>query len=435
MQTLSLPLPLARLLLARLVSAEGSPVLVQVGHRRDADAMEWLALHILDADRVRQSHARCIAIGSDAGEDSWTALLNRWPAVVGYMILPDEPKGEIHGNIRHPGGTLPLDELSIIGPGMHRFLLTDTALATRSVPELGFRTPAEEHWSRTIGAVGGVASWRRLVALRFAIVGCGRMGSVAASMLKRVGVQDICLVDPDRIEFHNCGEMDLIDQSDVGDFKVEALRRRMEGIRTPSPCQVAAISESMHAPGAVQALKRADVLISASDSDAARLGAALLSTLYHKVLLDVGTGVLEGAERSSISAEADSVAREGGPAPTLMMGADVRLVLPGDGCLLCRGGLTNHAQAVLDLASHRPARSTTRLDAARRIGSLRSLNQLAVATGFRMLEDLVAMRLIASTWVRLEYDERGRIGVRYPEPRVNGACSLCQNAGLGDEGL
>jgi hypothetical protein len=431
-QTLTLPLSLVRLVMARLAETGTSPVLVELGHRTDTDGIEWLGRKVVEPHDTRLMHAHVIAVASDAKTEELVALSSpRNGGVIGRLILPKNPRQQVDGVALSGNGTDPIDELLLVGAGMYRLRLTETARTRRTIPELGFRTPSDEFWSRTIGALGSGDVWRRLASLRCAIVGCGRTGSLVLSELKRIGIRDIVLVDPDRIEFHNCGEMDLIDQSDVGSFKVEALRRRVEAILSPGPCRIAAISASMHAPAAVQELIRTDVLIAAPDSDAARLGVALLATLYHKVLIDIGTGVLQ--EATGMRAESSAFGDE--TTPSRMMGADVRLVVPGDGCLLCWGGLTNYVQAISDLTARRSARGTVRGDAATRVGSLRSLNQLAVATGLRMLEDLVATRLTGSTWVRVEYDEHGRITVRYPQAQIGTSCTLCQNAGIGDAGL
>jgi hypothetical protein len=119
------------------------------------------------------------------------------------------------------------------------------------------------------------------------------------------------------------------------------------------------------------------------------------------------------------------------------MGADVRLILPSDGCLLCRGNLSNYAQAVEDLCSgsaleNWPQQAWNQ----QRAGSLRSLNQLAAGLGGRMLQDLVGEPLQSSSWARVEFDDAGHLTVNYPQtPSDSSACILCKKAGSGDAGL
>jgi hypothetical protein len=123
--------------------------------------------------------------------------------------------------------------------------------------------------------------------------------------------------------------------------------------------------------------------------------------------------------------------------PARIAGADVRLILPGHGCLLCQGGLRREVRAFEDLIRGRNA--TGAIDGvdewrSQRAGSLGSLNQLAVALAVQMVQDLVAERLRTTTWAQLLIDDAGRLTVGYPRPDLrNGACDLCPRAGLGDE--
>jgi hypothetical protein len=109
--------------------------------------------------------------------------------------------------------------------------------------------------------------------------------------------------------------------------------------------------------------------------------------LYLKPLLDVGTGVL--------------TSESGEP----LLGADIRWIVPGEGCLLCIGGLANPQQVEVvrqGLHAEQQYRAQRHWQQERR-GSLRSLNMVAVGLALRMLEDYLAMRLQTSRWLRLTY--------------------------------
>jgi tRNA A37 threonylcarbamoyladenosine dehydratase len=56
--------------------------------------------------------------------------------------------------------------------------------------------------SRTSGALGADA-FGRLRALRAAVVGCGRLGSLVAEALAASSVVALALIDPDVLEEHN----------------------------------------------------------------------------------------------------------------------------------------------------------------------------------------------------------------------------------------
>lgn len=282
-------------------------------------------------------------------------------------------------------------------------------------------------WSRTMGGLGGEAVWRRLCQLRIAVIGCGRSGSVLADMLAGAGSQRLVLIDPDLLEEHNLGEMAGVLSEQVGLAKVEALAEHLRR-HGSTDLELQHLAEPLWSPAALRAAKGCDVLCVAADHDAARLTAAIFSTLYHKVLLDCATGIQfptpSSANSSSLTA----------PLPRIM-GADVRLIVPGDGCLLCRGNLTNYTDAVETLCRQpmlTPAPSDWRRQ---RAGSLRSLNTNAAAQAVRLLEDLVAERVTGSVWAHLEFDPAGRTSVTYPAHSSSVSCVLCAKAGLGDAGL
>jgi hypothetical protein len=438
MDTLVVPFALLRRLLVGSVFGGRRPPLLEVGRRATNGDTEWLARDLFvpgDADGRTGRPDRLFEVRIAADNRDFPREKSVPAQYAGGLTLAaDRPHLPVAGVAWCQGSSRSLHSVRLVGPGMFHIPLSADARAEEQRRVLPFSTPAQQYWSRTIGALGGAAAWRRLVRLRTTVVGCGRTGSIAASMLRRIGVSDITLIDPDRIEAHNCGEMDLVDGTDVSEPKVAALARRLTRLDVPVPGHVTAVPHAIDHADAVAAVKQAEIVVTAVDSDAARLSAALLSTLYHKVLLDVGAGVLLGqGTRRARATPAGAGAEVAWPARRVM-GADIRLVVPGDGCLLCRGGLTNYTQALRDLWRGRTANDVRRIGSERRVGSLRSLNQLAVATGMRLLEDLVTGYVTSTTWVRIEFDERGWPSVDVPEA-ADRACDVCRQRGLGDDAL
>jgi hypothetical protein len=171
-------------------------------------------------------------------------------------------------------------------------------------------------------------------------------------------------------------------------------------------------------------------MICCVDNDAARLAAALVATLYHKVLLDIATGVHFPTDGASQTFSFSGRQRR--------MGAEVRLILPGSGCLLCVGNLSRYQQAIEDLCRGVTPNSVANDWRQQRAGSLSTLNQLASSVGVQMLLDLVAERITDSRWARIEFADDGRLAVQYPavqQANDTPSCLLCAKAGLGDDGL
>lgn len=240
-----------------------------------------------------------------------------------------------------------------------------------------------ERWSRLIGALGARA-WEQIRRWDVCLVGVGRNGSLVAHALVRLGIHRLTLIDPDAIELHNLDAMDVVVEGDVGKPKVVAVAAHLQAVNSGvllHPLPVSACTEA-----AVLAMQEADLLVSCVDDNAARLFVNTVATGCLKPHLDIGTGVFsEHASR--------------------VIGADIRLILPGDGCLLCIGGAgdvrANLARLVAAQAGLELPRSPWNQQ---RLGSLRSVNQMAVSEGMRLLEMLAEGGIEGSCWIRIEWD-------------------------------
>jgi hypothetical protein len=146
--------------------------------------------------------------------------------------------------------------------------------------------------------------------------------------------------------------------------------------------------------------------------------AGVLASLYLLPLLDIGTGI-------------------SGHGATRVMDADVRFLLPGEGCILCCGGLARPEQvrSIRESAASEQAARTSQNWRRERAGSLRSLNQVAAGLGYRLLEDLYTGALRTSTWLRLNVSAQGVPSLRPMSVVPSQRCLLCALRGTGDAGL
>ena len=408
MNTLTCPYPIFQRLVQILVENPQRPLFVSVGHRQGLDSREWLVMAISRRESIEPLF-RVMLTASPPSRAELSAVMST-PVVGTLFIGSGSYRGYWWGAVRVGEQIKPLERLALVGAGMHNL----PAIRQPEVEEVSVRL------SRTIGALGEEAIWRRLVEVPMAIVGCGRTGSLVAVTLARLGVRQLTLIDPDHLEPHNLGEMDGVTDADLGRPKVAALA---DHLRTLGGDKVIPIVASITDKEALAAAKASRLLFCCADNDAARLASALLATLYHRVLVDIGTGI-------------HFISSQEGAHQQRTMGGDVRLILPTDGCLLCRGNLTNYARAVDDLCNHRsPTALPPEAWRAQRAGSLRTLNQLAAALGVQMVQDLVAGRLTRSTWAQLTIDQTGRLSVTYPPTANDSSCLLCAKAGMGDNGI
>jgi hypothetical protein len=435
MNTVTCPLSLFRQLLQSVVQDGAVALQVRAGLARRLDGLEWLLRGLAPAGpRPSPRHLFRLALHSNSSAAEIGLDGTRFTGLL--LLGSGASAGRIWGLVRAGCGAESVDRFRLVGAGMHELPLEAVDPAPDRAGVAGELSPSPR-WSRTVGALGGSEVWQRLTNLRIAVIGCGRSGSLMAMDLARIGVRHLTLIDPDRLEPHNLGEMDGVTPCELGEPKAEALAWPLRAARSDEGFFVEPILSSVAEPVAYRAARCHDVLVCCADNDAARLASAIVATLYHRPLIDVGTGISYQAENGNV----EGAGRPSRPPAVARrtMGADVRLIVPGTGCLLCQGGLSNYGRAVEELtrwrepAAVRPARPWNE----ERAGSLRSLNQLAVSLAMRMLEDLVAERIQSSMWAHAEVAEDGRVWVSYP--LVGGAsresCPLCARAGLGDEGL
>lgn len=328
-------------------------------------------------------------------------------------VLEIAPYGKAVGRVLIDGEVFQIDRFVLRGPGMHTVDLVDRGDAHNHL--LTAIPTAGGLYSRTIGALSAEV-FKRYQDTQYAIPGCGRNGSHVADVLARHGVRRITLIDEDRIEPHNIAEMALVSESDIGRLKVSAVAGEL---RRRHSTTITEVSHSISHLFSLLDVRDCDVIICTVDHDGARLAAQIIATIFGKILIDIGTGIHGSGDL-----------RE--------MGADVRLLIPGEACLLCLGGLRNEAEArrMLTSADEERGIHASRDWQAERTGSLLSLNLLAVSTALRAWEDFLAERIEHSTWVRLFFDPRGHLETLYPAiPSHFAPCPLCALAFAGNSGL
>jgi hypothetical protein len=327
------------------------------------------------------------------------------PPLVSIYLGNGSDNGLISGVCTMDGVVLPVEEIHVVGAGMRRLAAVDFARPNPTV-----ESGDEQRWNRLMGALDGPSVWQRLASLRCCIVGVGRSGSLVAATLARIGVRHLTLIDPDRLEPHNLDAMDAVTEGDIGRFKVEAVAA---ALLEQDGLQIATLAESVHTSGARAAMRQADVLICCADDDAARMIVACHAVWYARLLIDIGTGIFSDHQENS-----------GGR----RMGADIRMLIPGEACLLCVGGLANVGPAL-----ERWQRGEPRVVwHAERQGSRRTLNQIAVHEGLLLLEELVSERITGSVWLRREWDPHGQARPQTLPIVTRPACQLCAQFGLGD---
>jgi hypothetical protein len=134
--------------------------------------------------------------------------------------------------------------------------------------------------------------------LRIGLVGAGGTGSIAAEVLMRLGIKDLLIVDADRLEQTNLNRWQGGKMSDVGRYKVDVLKERLE--EAGSGTEVRALRTTLFDNEAMTALKGCDILIGAVDDDRARYVLNRMSVSYLIPYLDCSSGIVLGKQRGTL---------------------------------------------------------------------------------------------------------------------------------------
>lgn len=242
------------------------------------------------------------------------------------------------------------------------------------------------------------------------LVGSSRSGSLAAMQLAALGVDRLVLVDPDLVELHNLDGMFWATPEDIGRSKAMVNAERLFQFRPDMAIQP--ITLSIRDPK-IRLPSLCDLLVTCVDDEIARRHAAGVAVRYLLPHLDIATHVTTGSGLGSLELQ-----------------ADVRLVLPGEGCLECIGGgettaETREFQRFAPMGSLSPDQ-LRRLDHQQRLGSLVTLNSLAVSIGVQAWLQFSRGELTGSVWHRVTW--RSTIDLGNESGYVSGLspCPVCQ---------
>lgn len=203
----------------------------------------------------------------------------------------------------------------------HRTIEALSRLATvgRRIGVFDRQLPLErrEHDDRQRSLLGSTGN-RLLRSLRVAVIGVGGTGSPIAETLTRMGVGELIIVDPDRLEGSNARRVFGVTHSDAlaGKAKVSAVA---DGLRRLDLGTALTAIDGDVLDGTVQeTLLNCDVVIGATDNHVSRSSLTELAARGHLPLIDIG--VRAGTR---LNGELDALY------------AERRLQIPDGPCLWC----------------------------------------------------------------------------------------------------
>ncbi len=209
--------------------------------------------------------------------------------------------------VGHPS---PIDRIEVLGNSMAKWL---SPMDESSIPD----SDLDDRQIRALTALGNT----HLRGLSVGIIGTGGTGSPLAEQLARMGVHRITLVDPDVLDTpSNLRRVVGSRRRDLGAKKVSIVARHLRSLGFPS--EILPVAEDIRTEHATRMLLDSDIAILTTDTHSSRAFANQLAYQYWLPIIDVGTCVGTSKE-GSISG----------------MPIEVRVLLPDNACLWCRGGV------------------------------------------------------------------------------------------------
>ena len=282
---------------------------------------------------------------------------------------------------------------------------------TISAPAPKTDTAGEAEFDRQVRAVG-VAKHAMLRKTRACVVGAGGTGSAVAVQLARMGVKNLVLIDPDRLDRTNLSRVYGATPRDVGRPKVAVLKRHIESF---SKTTVEAIDSTVLAKELLPVLADCDFVFGCTDDLTSRAVLNDVSIQYYIPLIDIGCRISLGKD-----GDAEQVI------------AKVQAVTPDSACLWCTGTLDANAilQESFSANEKRKLAAEGYYQPVDRQPSVVSLTTLGASIGVTKVLDLLGV-------FGEKYDTRTQIELKdwfmvSDSPEIKGNCVCLERRGMGD---
>lgn len=135
--------------------------------------------------------------------------------------------------------------------------------------------------------------------LRVGIVGLGSVGCIVAEAMARIGIAQVTLIDPDRVEEHNLDRLLYATTKDIGKLKVNLAAKAMERNATAERFQVTALPVSVHQRRGYKAALDCDVLFSCVDRPVPRDVLNYIANAHLIPVIDGGVAVETNGQKGS----------------------------------------------------------------------------------------------------------------------------------------
>jgi hypothetical protein len=143
---------------------------------------------------------------------------------------------------------------------------------------------------RTVAAWGEEAQ-NNLARLRAGIVGAGSVGGMVGEALARIGLEDVTVIDFDKVEEHNLDRLVYATRADIGRPKIEVMAEHLSARVTADSCHIEPMPGAIYEESAFRAALDCDVLFSCVDRPWGRYVLNLIAYAHLIPVFDGGISV------------------------------------------------------------------------------------------------------------------------------------------------
>ena len=182
------------------------------------------------------------------------------------------------------------EKVRLVGPKSYKLQFNDQIIQP---------FPRREALKRTYDSWGSSAQ-NDISRMRVGIVGLGSVGCIVAETMARIGVRQIALFDPDRVEEHNLDRLLYGTAKDIGKLKVDLAKTRMELSATAEGVAIKAISKSIKDRDAFNEMLDCDIILSCVDRPVARDILNYVANAHLIPVIDCGVAIRKNRKRDTL---------------------------------------------------------------------------------------------------------------------------------------
>ena len=175
------------------------------------------------------------------------------------------------------------EKVRLVGPKSYELQFNDKIVRPSDRREVLKRT--YDTW--------GTAAQNEISRMQVGIVGLGSVGCIVAEAMARIGVRQITLFDPDRVEEHNLDRLLYGTVEDVGKLKVQLAKTRMELSATANDAIIKANPKSIKDPDAFSEILDCDIILSCVDRPVPRDILNYVANAHLIPVVDCGVAIVK----------------------------------------------------------------------------------------------------------------------------------------------